>query len=183
MESLNHFSITNKSITMGNFIDSFIDKFLVKEPVTNTPKTIEITAESVMIIKNKVHSVPLKDAARYLDQWKTYKNEYDTFLTLAKDPSNFSNPKSNICELRDNLLQYELINSETFDNKEFLNELGKALQSKDVTKLKILNGIKTADDIVNLSQIKCETRLEILKYLSERGKNKIECFIFILIKN
>lgn len=169
---------------MGNFIDDFIDQFGTTKPVPTltkkqpTQKSTPLKVSLVMLPGTNPHAISAVEAALYLSQWKIYKADYNEFLSLSKVPANYNNPSNKIYSLRESLLRYELIDSETFMNKKFLESLsGLILKSK---KFRILNGIKTINQIQNSSMDE-DSKIAVINYLKEHCKDKIECFIIMLI--
>jgi len=169
---------------MGNFIDDFIVQFGKTNPVPTQPKkgtnqkspTLKVSL--VMMPGTNPHAISAVEAALYLSQWKIYKSDYNEFLNLSKVPANYNNPGNKIYSLRESLLRYELIDSETFINKKFLESLSSLiLKSK---KFRILNGIKTINQIQNSSMDE-DSKLAVINHLKEHCKDKIECFIIMLI--
>lgn len=134
------------------------------------------------------NGVPINNetALKYIRQWKEFTSNFSLFLQKSRIPAKYNDPRSSIHSLREELLEYELIEFETFSNQEYLNDLIKKL-SKKGSRLRIFKGIKSLQDIADalydgdLDKAKKEDG--VVQYLVENRKKYISCVIIMVTLN
>lgn len=122
-------------------------------------------------------------ANKYIKQWTTFKSELSSFLEKSRIPAKYNDPKSSIHSLREKLLEYELMEFESFTDPGFIKDLIEKLQIKN-SRFRIFKGIKSLQDIVNdIYGGDLETAMKedgVVQYLIAKRKSYISCVVIMV---
>ncbi|MBK6861713.1 MAG: hypothetical protein IPG95_15715 [Saprospiraceae bacterium] len=125
-------------------------------------------------------------ALKYIRQWKAFTTDLSMFLEKSRIPAKYSDPKSTIHSLREKLLEYELIEFETFSDRTYINAFIAKLKPKE-SRFRIFKGIKSLQDIADalyggdLDKAKKEDG--VVQYLVQNRKSYISCVIIMVTLN